>query len=217
MVRALFAVARVHQPSVIFIDEIDSVLSSRSDSEHESSRRIKTEFLVQLVSNIFLLVLQVVTCPKLLYCFQDGASTVGEERILIVGATNRPQDLDEAARRRLVKRLYVPLPELEARVQIVKNLLGSQSHQMGDFEYEKIAELTDGYSGADMANLCKEAAMGPIRSLDYSQMESIKSEDVRAINFDDFQVALSQIRASVSDKDLQMYLDWNKLYGSTAK
>lgn len=152
-----------------------------------------------------------------MYCFQDGASTVGEERILIVGATNRPQDLDEAARRRLVKRLYVPLPELEARVQIVKNLLGSQSHQMGDFEYEKIAELTDGYSGADMANLCKEAAMGPIRSLDYSQMESIKSEDVRAINFDDFQVALSQIRASVSDKDLQMYLDWNKLYGSTAK
>ena len=50
MVRALFAVARVHQPSVVFIDEIDSVLSSRSDTEHESSRRIKTEFLVQLVS-----------------------------------------------------------------------------------------------------------------------------------------------------------------------
>ena len=73
MVRALFAVARVHQPSVVFIDEIDSLLSSRSDTEHESSRRIKTEFLVQL----------------------DGASTVGEERILIVGATNRPQDLDE--------------------------------------------------------------------------------------------------------------------------
>ena len=50
MVRALFAVARVHQPAVVFIDEIDSVLSARSDTEHESSRRIKTEFLVQLVS-----------------------------------------------------------------------------------------------------------------------------------------------------------------------
>ena len=57
------------QPSVVFIDEIDSLLSARSDTEHESSRRIKTEFLVQL----------------------DGCSTVGEERILIVGATNRPQ------------------------------------------------------------------------------------------------------------------------------
>ena len=104
MVRALFAVARVHQPSVVFIDEIDSLLTARSDNEHESSRRIKTEFLVQL----------------------DGASTTGEERILIVGATNRPQDLDEAARRRLVKRLYVPLPEFEARKQIIVRLMSSQ-------------------------------------------------------------------------------------------
>lgn len=91
MVRALFSVARVHQPAVIFIDEIDSLLSQRSDSEHESSRRIKTEFLVQL----------------------DGATTDNEERILVIGATNRPQELDEAARRRLVKRLYIPLPEFD--------------------------------------------------------------------------------------------------------
>lgn len=76
---------------VIFIDEIDSLLSQRSDTEHESSRRIKTEFLVQL----------------------DGATTDNEERLLLVGATNRPQELDEAARRRFVKRLYIPLPEYE--------------------------------------------------------------------------------------------------------
>merc|ERR1719293_403094 len=148
MVRALFAVARVHQPSVVFIDEIDSLLTARSDSDHESSRRIKTEFLVQL----------------------DGANTVGEERVLVVGATNRPQELDEAARRRLVKRLYIPLPEIEARKSIINNLLGKENHNLSKEEIMKVSKLTEGYSGADMANLCKEAAMGPIRSLDFSQI-----------------------------------------------
>ena len=100
----------------------------------------------------------------------DGASTVGEERILIVGATNRPQDLDEAARRRLVKRLYVPLPEELARKQIIENLLQVQGqHSLSDDQMLCVAKQTKGYSGADMAELCKESAMGPIRSLDYSE------------------------------------------------
>jgi fidgetin-like protein 1 len=89
MVRTLLAVARWKQPSVVFIDEIDSLLTQRSESDHEASRRMKTEFLVQL----------------------DGAATHEEDRVLIVGATNRPQEIDEAARRRLVKRIYVPLPD----------------------------------------------------------------------------------------------------------
>ena len=135
----------------------------------------------------------------------------------MIGATNRPQDLDEAARRRLVKRLYVPLPEQEARVKIVQNMLASQAHHLEEEHFEDIGQLTDGYSGADMSNLCKEAAMGPIRSLDYSRMDSIQPEDVRAIDFSDFQDALRQVRASVSDKDLKMYMDWNNQYGSTAK
>ena len=73
------------------------------------------------------------------------------------------------------------------------------------------------YSGADMSNLCKEAAMGPIRSLDYSQIDSIEADDVRPITYDDFYEALNQVKASVSDKDLQMYYDWNNQYGSTKK
>ena len=85
--------------------------------------------------------------------FQDGASTVGEERILVIGATNRPQDLDEAARRRLVKRLYVPLPESSARVSIIENMLKSQSHNLETEHLERIGELTDGYSGAGMSTL----------------------------------------------------------------
>ncbi|CAB4062267.1 FIGNL1 [Lepeophtheirus salmonis] len=165
MVRALFAVARVHQPSVVFIDEIDSLLTARSDTEHESSRRLKTEFL-------------------------DGATTTGDERILIVGATNRPQDLDEAARRRLVKRLYVPLPDKEARLKIIENLLSSQTHRTTEDDVIEIAELADGYSGADMANLY----------------------DVRPIQKSDFIDALRQVRASVTDKDLDGYLEWNNKF-----
>jgi len=80
MVRALFAVARVQSPSVIFIDEIDSLLSQRGSEEGEASRRVKTEFLVQM----------------------DGVGGSSEERMLLIGATNRPQELDEAARRRMV-------------------------------------------------------------------------------------------------------------------
>jgi len=192
MVRALFCVAKVHQPAVVFIDEIDSLLTSRTDGEHEASRRIKTEFLVQL----------------------DGASSQGEERVLVVGATNRPQELDEAARRRLVKRLYIPLPEGEARRRIVTNLLARERHSLGQSEVDKVAELTDGYSGADMANLCKEAAMGPIRGLDMSQIQHLTPDQVRPIAFQDFSAALRQVKASVSTKDLDLYLEWNTMYGA---
>ena len=96
-------------------------------------------------------------------------------------------------------------------------MLESQSHHLESFELEKIGELTDGYSGADMSCLCREAAMGPIRCLDYSQIDSIQPDDVRPMNFVDFNDALRQVKASVSDKDLQMYHDWNSQYGSTAK
>lgn len=192
MVRALFAVARVYQPSVVFIDEIDSLLTQRSETEHESSRRLKTEFLVQL----------------------DGAATSEDDRILIVGATNRPQELDEAARRRLVKRLYVPLPELEARKQIINNLLRSVHHNLDEENVAKIAEKSAGYSGADMTNLCKEASMEPIRSIPFSQLEDIKMEEVRHITNHDFEQALINVRPSVSQSDLNIYIDWDRTYGS---
>ncbi|KYM78293.1 Fidgetin-like protein 1 [Atta colombica] len=192
MVRALFAVAKVHQPSVIFIDEIDSLLTQRSETEHESSRRLKTEFLVQL----------------------DGAATSEEDRILIVGATNRPQELDEAARRRLVKRLYVPLPELEARKQIINNLLMSVNYDLNEEAIMKIAEKSAGYSGADMTNLCKEASMEPIRSIPFSQLEDIKMEEVRHITNSDFEQALINVRPSVSQSDLKIYIEWDRIYGS---
>ena len=131
MVRALFAVAKVHQSSVVFIDEIGSLLTSRSEGKDESSRKIKSELLVQL----------------------DGANCVGEKRVLVVGATNRPQELDDAARRRLVKRLYIPLPDSKARASILARLLSRERHNVSGEEMRSVSEMTEGYSGADMANL----------------------------------------------------------------
>ncbi|OAD53839.1 Fidgetin-like protein 1 [Eufriesea mexicana] len=192
MVRALFAVARVYQPSVIFVDEIDSLLTQRSETEHESSRRLKTEFLVQL----------------------DGAATADEDRILIVGATNRPHELDEAARRRLVKRLYVPLPEFQARKQIINNLLITVQHNLTENDVDNVAEQSKGYSGADMSNLCKEASMGPIRSIPFSQLENIRKEDVRQVTVDDFKEALIHVRPSVSESSLTTYVEWDSIYGT---
>uniref|UniRef100_A0A8C4T134 Fidgetin-like 1 n=1 Tax=Erpetoichthys calabaricus TaxID=27687 RepID=A0A8C4T134_ERPCA len=191
MVRALFCIARCHQPAVIFIDEIDSLLSQRVDGEHDSSRRIKTEFLVQL----------------------DGATTSADERILVVGATNRPQEIDEAARRRLAKRLYIPLPEALARRQIVEKLMSQENCQLENNQLQLIIKQSEGFSGADMTQLCREAALGPIRSIKVMDISTITPDQVRAIAYCDFQDAFRTVRPSVSAKDLELYETWNKTFG----
>lgn len=191
MVRALFAVARCQQPAVIFIDEIDSLLSQRGDGEHESSRRIKTEFLVQL----------------------DGATTSSEDRILVVGATNRPQEIDEAARRRLVKRLYIPLPEASARRQIVTNLMSKEQCCLSEDEVALVVQHSEGFSGADMTQLCREASLGPIRSLQGADIATVTPDQVRPIAYVDFENAFRTVRPSVSPKDLELYENWNRTFG----
>ncbi|XP_025206779.1 fidgetin-like protein 1 isoform X2 [Melanaphis sacchari] len=190
-VRALFAVARCHQPAVIFIDEIDSLLCQRNEQEHDSSRKIKTEFLIQL----------------------DGAGTSDDDRILIIGATNRPQELDEAARRRLVKKLYIRLPDLQARKDMIKKLVDSENHVLSDDDLEKIASLSNGYSGADMKSLCQEASLGPIRSMTFDMINKIEADQVRPINLQDFLSALNIVMPSVSSEDLSHYVTWNEKFG----
>ncbi|KAG6961239.1 hypothetical protein JG688_00009211 [Phytophthora aleatoria] len=192
LVRTLFAVAAVKQPSVIFIDEIDSLLTQRSSEENEASRRMKTEFLVQL----------------------DGAGTKAKDIILVVGATNRPQELDEAARRRFVKRLYIPLPSFEARLDLVSRLLNDNKNDLTDGNKTFIAESTKGYSGADVRALCTEAAMGPIRTC--ADIRTMDADSVRPINLDDFKEALRGVRSSVAVKDLAFYKEWNEEFGSFA-
>ncbi|VDK85158.1 unnamed protein product [Onchocerca ochengi] len=195
LVRVLFAMARVLQPSVVFIDEIDSLLTSRNENEHESSRRIKTEFLIHL----------------------DGVATTSDERILILGATNRPQELDSAVKRRFAKRLYIGLPCDDARVQMIRSLLSDQKHDLSDDDVQYIAKLTNGYSGADMKQLCSEAAMIPVRNIvDSSSLDiaSISADDIRPISFSDFEAAMCFVRPTVAEKDLEGYQIWNEQYGS---
>eukprot|EP00742_Colponemidia_sp_Colp-10_P005658 GILJ01006048.1.p1 GENE.GILJ01006048.1~~GILJ01006048.1.p1 ORF type:complete len:674 (+),score=92.32 GILJ01006048.1:1592-3613(+) len=195
MVRTLFAVASVHQPAVIFIDEIDSLLAQRSEGDFEASRRIKTEFLVQL----------------------DGAGTNADDRILVIGASNRPQELDEAVRRRLVKRLYIPLPDIDGRRQLIQTLLSKEeSHgnrnTLSSEQLEDICARSHGYSGADMKALCTEAALGPLRSI--GDIRNVAAESVPPISYEDFLHAFQQVRASVSQKDLHFYTEWNSQFGS---
>lgn len=92
-VKALFSVAAKHSPAVIFIDEVDSMLSKRTDGENDASRRLKTEFMVQL----------------------DGASGDKDNRVFVLAATNRPWEIDDAIIRRLAKRIYIPLPDENTR------------------------------------------------------------------------------------------------------
>ncbi|KAJ0111482.1 hypothetical protein Patl1_03020 [Pistacia atlantica] len=163
LVRALFGVASCRQPAVIFVDEIDSLLSQRkSEGEHESSRRLKTQFLIEM----------------------EGFDS-GSEQILLIGATNRPQELDEAARRRLTKRLYIPLPSSGYSGSDMKNLVKDAS--MGPL---------------------REALRQGI------EITKLQKEDLRPVTLPDFEYALQEVRPSVSLNELGTYEEWNKQFGS---
>ena len=142
LVRALFALAKALAPSIIFVDEIDSLLSSRGgSSEHESTRRIKTEFLIQWSD------LQRAAAGKQQ---SDKEKTEGDaSRVLVLAATNMPWAIDEAARRRFVRRQYIPLPEAEIRATQLRTLLGHQKHNLNKQDIQVLVELTDGITTCD--------------------------------------------------------------------
>lgn len=93
----------------------------------------------------------------------DGLPCSPEERVLVMAATNRPQELDEAALRRFTKRVYVTLPDTQTRILLLRRLLSKHSNPLTQQELEHLAELTEGYSGSDLTGLAKDAALGPIR------------------------------------------------------
>lgn len=147
LVRALFALAKVMAPSIIFVDEIDSLLSQRSGSgEHEATRRIKTEFLIQWSD------LQRAAAGR----ESDNGSNKERgdpNRVLVLAATNLPWAIDEAARRRFVRRQYIPLPEAETRATQLKTLLGQQKHSLTDTDITELVDLTDGKRDSNLRNI----------------------------------------------------------------
>jgi len=142
LVRNLFEMAREAEGgrAIIFIDEVDSLCGSRSEGESDSLRRVKTEFLVQM----------------------DGVGNSTSD-VLVLGATNIPWELDAAIRRRFEKRVYIPLPEREARAYMVKLNLGDTPNDLADSDFDRLGEITEGASGSDINVLVKEALMEPLR------------------------------------------------------
>ncbi|CAO4380412.1 unnamed protein product [Caenorhabditis nigoni] len=192
-IRGLFQIARNGQPSIIFIDEIDSILCERSEKDAEVSRRMKTEFLVQF----------------------DGATSSPDDRILVIGATNRPYELDDAVLRRFPKRIMLNLPDSEARKELITKTL--KKHDMMDglssSDIRYIASNTSGFSNSDLVALCKEAAMVPVREIHRSKLSVTDGDKIRKIRASDFDTALRTIRPSTSDRILSKLSDFSRNFG----
>ncbi|KAL9406522.1 hypothetical protein Peur_003494 [Populus x canadensis] len=216
-VRALFTLAAKVSPTIIFVDEVDSMLGQRSRAgEHEAMRKIKNEFMTHW----------------------DGLLTNQGERILVLAATNRPFDLDEAIIRRFERRIMVGLPSAEHRERILKTLLGKE--KMEGLDFKELATMTEGYSGSDLKNLCTTAAYRPVRELiqqerlkdlvkkqraeaakkigEATDTKEVKKERVitlRPLNMEDFKLAKNQVAASFAAEGASMneLQQWNELYG----
>ncbi|TNN85454.1 Katanin p60 ATPase-containing subunit A1 [Liparis tanakae] len=202
LVRLLFEMARFYAPTTIFIDEIDSMCSRRGTSEeHEASRRVKAELLVQM----------------------DGVGGASEnddpsKMVMVLAATNFPWDIDEALRRRLEKRIYIPLPSTEGRVELLRINL-TELELSSNVNLDRIAEQLEGYSGADITNVCRDASLMAMRR----RIEGLTPEEIRNISRDemhmpttmeDFESALKKVSKSVSATDLEKYEKWIEEFGS---
>ncbi|PPS09358.1 hypothetical protein GOBAR_AA11276 [Gossypium barbadense] len=217
-VRALFTLAAKVAPTIIFVDEVDSMLGQRTRvGEHEAMRKIKNEFMTHW----------------------DGLLTKAGERILVLAATNRPFDLDEAIIRRFERRIMVGLPSIESREIILRTLLAKE--KVEDLDFKELSTMTEGYSGSDLKNLCITAAYRPVRELikqerfkdqerkrreeasknseDASDTKDENEEErviaLRPLNMEDMRQAKNQVAASFASEGSVMaeLKQWNDLYG----
>ena len=202
LVRLLFDMARFYSPSTIFIDEIDSIGSKRgTGDEHETSRKVKAELLTQM----------------------DGVegATGGDDAtkmVMVLAATNFPWDIDEALKRRLEKRIYIPLPDADGRETLLRINL-KDVELADDVNLKLIAEKLEGYSGADITNVCRDAALMSMRK----RIAGLSPEEIRNLSKEelhlpttgqDFLGASSKVSKSVSAQDLEKYEKWMKDFGA---
>ncbi|KAJ3413232.1 hypothetical protein HDV05_008292 [Chytridiales sp. JEL 0842] len=167
LVRGLFSLARKLQPCIIFIDEIDSFLRERRSGDHEATSMMKAEFM----------------------SLWDGLATA-DNRILILGATNRPNDIDKAILRRMPKRFAIKLPDTDQRSRILRLLLSGVQLDPS-FKIQELVNATQGFSGSDLKELCRNAAMTPVREALRSLEGDVKDVDpasvkVRPLRLSDF-------------------------------
>ncbi|GAA5931008.1 hypothetical protein JCM1841_005455 [Sporobolomyces salmonicolor] len=173
LVAALFSLARKLQPSIIFIDEIDSFLRERSRADHEVTGMMKAEFMT----------------------LWDGLTTNNDTRILVLGATNRPNDIDSAILRRMPKRFSIKLPDAGQRRNILSLMLRDIKTEP-NFDLEELVRRTDGLSGSDLKEACRNAAMVPVREcmrssqttdgqIDFEKVKEGKFQ-LRPLRVDDF-------------------------------
>ncbi|XP_016902686.1 katanin p60 ATPase-containing subunit A1 isoform X2 [Cucumis melo] len=204
MVRCLFDLARAYAPSTIFIDEIDSLCNARGASgEHESSRRVKSELLVQVdgVNNSS--------------SGEDGSRKI----VMVLAATNFPWDIDEALRRRLEKRIYIPLPNFESRKELIRINLKTVE-VAPDVNIDDVARRTEGYSGDDLTNVCRDASLNGMRrkiaGKTRDEIRNMAKDDISKdpVAMCDFEEALKKVQRSVSAADIERHEKWFSEFGS---
>ncbi|KAL9378099.1 hypothetical protein Peur_029434 [Populus x canadensis] len=195
LTKALFSFASKLAPVIIFVDEVDSLLGARGGSfEHEATRRMRNEFMAAW----------------------DGLRSKDSQRILILGATNRPFDLDDAVIRRLPRRIHVDLPDAENRMKILRIILNRENLE-ADFQFDKLANATEGYSGSDLKNLCIAAAYRPVEELLAEEKggKNGATPALRPLNLEDFIQSKAKVGPSVSFDAASMneLRKWNEQYG----
>jgi SpoVK/Ycf46/Vps4 family AAA+-type ATPase len=176
LAQAVFTLAVKVQPCIIFIDEIDSFLRSRSSQDHEATAMMKAQFMM----------------------LWDGISSHKRCQVVVMGATNRPIDVDKAILRRMPAMFKIDYPRKSERISMLELILKNERIS-DDVDLDHIAEQTDNFSGSDLRELCRNAAMIRIRELRdrvLANDSSLSASDLRGISKADFENALNKMKIS---------------------